>query len=75
MVIDGAWKEWGYDLDKVCTSVDDSIKNVGTCRRVAGATPTRRRRTDNLAMGTLHLVRHGQAPIDWSLPPRAQMED
>lgn len=37
VVIDGAWKEWGYDLDKVCTSVDDSIKNVGTCRRVAGA--------------------------------------
>ena len=22
-----------------------------------------------------YLVRHGQAPIDWSLPPRAQMED
>lgn len=28
-----AWKEWGFDLDNVCTTLDDSIKNVGTCRR------------------------------------------
>lgn len=28
-----AWREFGFDLDKVCTSKDDSIKNVGTCRR------------------------------------------
>lgn len=28
-----AWKEWGYDLDKVCTSVDDSKANIGTCKR------------------------------------------
>lgn len=37
VVIDGAWREWGYDIDRVCTSTDDSIKNIGTCRRVAGA--------------------------------------
>ncbi|MBI2393064.1 MAG: hypothetical protein HYV09_26000 [Deltaproteobacteria bacterium] len=28
-----AWKEWGYDLDKICTSEADSVRNVGTCRR------------------------------------------
>lgn len=28
-----AWKDWGYDLDNVCTSVEDSIENIGTCRR------------------------------------------
>lgn len=27
------WKEWGFDLDNVCTSLEDSIGNVGTCRR------------------------------------------
>ena len=28
-----AWREFGFDLDGVCTSQDDSIKNIGTCRR------------------------------------------
>lgn len=27
------WKEWGFDLDSVCTSLEDSVKNLGTCRR------------------------------------------
>ncbi len=31
------WKDWGFDLDHVCTSLEDSIKNVGTCRRNAEA--------------------------------------
>jgi len=32
-----AWKEWGFDLDKVCTSAEDSQRNVGTCKRPVGA--------------------------------------
>lgn len=32
-----AWKEWGLDLDNVCTSDEDSKKNVGTCLRPTGA--------------------------------------
>jgi hypothetical protein len=28
-----AWKEWGLDLDSVCTSMDDSVANIGTCKR------------------------------------------
>lgn len=34
------WREWGLDLDSVCTSDEDSIKNVGTCRRPDGAEQT-----------------------------------
>lgn len=30
---DDAWREWGYDLDHVCTSLEDSKTNIGTCRR------------------------------------------
>lgn len=32
-----AWKEWGFDLDKICTSQSDSVMNIGTCRRHAEA--------------------------------------
>jgi hypothetical protein len=32
-----AWREFGFDLDSICTSQEDSIKNVGTCRRHAEA--------------------------------------
>jgi hypothetical protein len=34
-----AWKDWGYDLDDVCTDVDASIANVGTCIRNKDAKP------------------------------------
>ncbi len=27
------WRDWGFDLDSVCTSLADSQKNIGTCRR------------------------------------------
>jgi hypothetical protein len=37
MTSPNGWKEFGFDLDGVCTSVDDSIKNVGTCRRAPEA--------------------------------------
>lgn len=30
---DDAWQEWGFDIDGVCTSLEDSKTNVGTCRR------------------------------------------
>ncbi len=32
-----AWREWGYDIDHVCTSDKESRDNVGTCLRVSGA--------------------------------------
>ncbi len=32
-----AWKSIGYDLDKVCTSAQDSKENLGTCIRPTGA--------------------------------------
>ena len=32
-----AWKEWGYDLDSVCTSLSDSKANINTCKRPAEA--------------------------------------
>jgi len=35
--VSGAWKEWGFDLDKVCTGDKESKENIGTCRRVEGA--------------------------------------
>jgi hypothetical protein len=35
--VDDAWREWGYDLDKVCTGEKESKENTGTCRRVDGA--------------------------------------
>ena len=28
-----AWREWGFDLDRVCTGEAESKANVGTCRR------------------------------------------
>lgn len=31
------WREWGYDLDHVCTGVKESRENIGTCRRAEGA--------------------------------------
>ncbi|MEO7095786.1 MAG: hypothetical protein ABI175_21180 [Polyangiales bacterium] len=31
------WREWGYDLDRVCTGLKESRENIGTCRRVDGA--------------------------------------
>ncbi len=36
-VSDTAWKSYGYDLDEVCTGERDSIENLNTCRRPAGA--------------------------------------
>lgn len=33
-----AWREWGFDIDHVCTGATESLTNVGTCRRVDGAT-------------------------------------
>lgn len=32
-----AWRGWGFDLDRVCTSSEDSVKNVGTCLRTKTA--------------------------------------
>jgi len=37
MTSPNGWKEMGFDLDGVCTSHDDSVKNVGTCRRAPEA--------------------------------------
>ncbi len=37
VIVDDAWREWGHDVDHVCTSIEDSITNINTCRRVAGA--------------------------------------
>lgn len=34
---EGAWATYGYDLDETCTSERDSIENLGTCLRPAGA--------------------------------------
>jgi hypothetical protein len=34
-----AWKDWGYDLDHVCTDRDASIANTGTCIRNKDAKP------------------------------------
>jgi hypothetical protein len=31
------WREWGYDLDHVCTNQKESRENIGTCQRVEGA--------------------------------------
>ena len=31
------WKDWGYDVDGVCTGEAESRANIGTCRRVDGA--------------------------------------
>jgi hypothetical protein len=30
---DDAWREWGFDIDGVCTSLEDSKTNIGTCLR------------------------------------------
>jgi hypothetical protein len=30
---DDAWKQWGYDLDEVCTGPRESTENTGTCIR------------------------------------------
>jgi len=32
-----AWKDWGYDIDHVCTDEAASIANTGTCIRNSGA--------------------------------------
>jgi hypothetical protein len=32
------WREWGYNLDHVCTGIKESRENTGTCQRVEGAT-------------------------------------
>lgn len=32
-----AWKTIGYDIDHVCTSLEDAKANIGTCRRAASA--------------------------------------
>jgi hypothetical protein len=32
-----AWKDWGYDLDHVCTDATDAAKNIGTCFMTVGA--------------------------------------
>jgi len=37
VVSDDAWREWGFDLDKVCTGEKESKENTGTCRRADGA--------------------------------------
>lgn len=34
---DQAWKSYGYDLDEVCTTLEQSTENLGTCRRPAAA--------------------------------------
>ncbi len=33
-----AWQEWGYDLDGLCTDLNDSTQSLFTCRRVDGST-------------------------------------
>lgn len=33
MTSTNAWRDWGFDLDKICTSVEDSVANRGTCLR------------------------------------------
>lgn len=33
-VNDKAWREWGYDLDGVCTDANASKQSIGTCKRV-----------------------------------------
>jgi len=35
-----AWASYGYDLDEVCTLERDSVENLNTCRRPAGAKQT-----------------------------------
>jgi hypothetical protein len=32
-----AWKDLGFDIDRVCTGQKESRENIGTCQRVAGA--------------------------------------
>lgn len=32
-----AWKDWGLDIDSLCTSLSDSKANIGTCKRPADA--------------------------------------
>jgi hypothetical protein len=27
------WRDWGFDVDRVCTTLEDAVRNVGTCRR------------------------------------------
>jgi len=34
-----AWREWGYDLDRVCTGVSQAADNSGVCKRADGADP------------------------------------
>jgi hypothetical protein len=36
---DTAWKDYGFDLDSVCTTADDSATSKGTCRRIEGSKP------------------------------------
>jgi hypothetical protein len=33
-----AWREWGYDLDGVCTDLNSSKQSIGTCKRVDTST-------------------------------------
>jgi hypothetical protein len=33
-----AWKDWGYDLDRVCTGPTEAAENIGTCFKTVGAT-------------------------------------
>jgi hypothetical protein len=35
-----AWREWGFDLDRVCTGADEAASNTGVCKRAAGAEAT-----------------------------------
>lgn len=37
LAVDGAWREWGYDLDGRCTDLADSTGTAHTCQRVAGS--------------------------------------
>jgi hypothetical protein len=32
-----AWKDWGYDLDHVCTGPTEAAENIGTCFKTVGA--------------------------------------
>lgn len=35
---DKAWREWGYDVDGVCTDANASRQSIGTCKRVDTST-------------------------------------
>jgi len=37
--VPNAWRDWGYDLDGVCTGPDEAPTSIGTCKRVESSEP------------------------------------